>query len=71
MDMRDYQILAKETDHTPGEGEFRIAIQVLALQSKVGELSSNFKKYYRKQKTRAALHASIPSCLVPAFDGLD
>lgn len=59
MEFRSYQEKAEQTDHTPGEGEFRTALQVLALQSKVGELSSNFKKYYRRQKTKTNLQNSI------------
>lgn len=59
MELREYQRLASQTDHTPGDGEFQTALQVLALQSKVGDLSGNFKKFYRKQKTNAALKGAM------------
>ncbi|MFM2411642.1 MAG: hypothetical protein RL481_2470, partial [Pseudomonadota bacterium] len=59
MDFDEYQELAKLTDQTPGNGEFKTALQVLALQSKVGDLSALFKKFFRKQMTSRALGNSI------------
>jgi NTP pyrophosphatase (non-canonical NTP hydrolase) len=59
MEFGDYQRWAKLTDQTPGEGEFQTAIQVLALQSKVGDLAGVFKKFYRKQISARALENSI------------
>jgi NTP pyrophosphatase (non-canonical NTP hydrolase) len=59
MEFDEYQELAKLTDQTPGDGEFKTALQVLALQSKVGDLSAFFKKYFRKQMTPRALGNSM------------
>ena len=59
MEIGDYQRLAKDTDQTPGNGEFRTALQVLALQSKIGDLSGVFKKYFRKQASQRALDTTI------------
>lgn len=63
MELGDYQRLAKETDQTPGDGEFRTALHVLALQSKVGDLSGVFKKYFRKQASQRALDSTVDRAL--------
>ncbi|QMW23627.1 hypothetical protein [Sandaracinobacteroides saxicola] len=63
MDLDEYQNLAYATDHTPGDGEFKTAVQVLALQSKVGNLSVIFKRYYRKQRTRRGMSIAIRDSL--------
>ena len=63
MDFDEYQRLAKFTDQTPGDGEFKTAIQVLALQSKVGDLAGLFKKFFRKQTSARALENAVERSL--------
>ena len=48
MDIRDYQLQAKETDQVPGESEKSLMVPLLGLAGETGSLLTEYKKHLRE-----------------------